>query len=262
MSFAKATAVVAGERGYSGDIHPGWDVVGNANGGYLMAIAARARAAASRERPVALSALFRSPGRVGPVTVDPQVVKAGRTFSTVRATLASAERPLVELLGSFSDTGAVDETTRIDAMPPDLPPVEECARVEHSESGFPPALMQHLDMRLHPQDSRFYSGEPSGKPLVRGWVRLADDEPMDAFALLLMADAFPPTIFNANLPVGWTPTLEMTAHVRAEPVHGWLRCRFSTRFITGGLLEEDGVLWDDSGRLVAQSRQLALLPRS
>jgi acyl-CoA thioesterase len=78
---------------------------------------------------------------------------------------------------------------------------------------------------------------------------------------LLVADAFPPTIFNADLPVAWTPTLEMTTHIRSEPEPGWLRCRFSTRFITGGMLEEDGELWDDSGRLVAQSRQLALLPR-
>jgi acyl-CoA thioesterase len=44
-------------------------------------------------------------------------------------------------------------------------------------------------------------------------------------------------------------------------VEGWLRCRFTTRFVTGGYLEEDGEVWDEAGRLVAQSRQLALLPR-
>jgi acyl-CoA thioesterase len=53
----------------------------------------------------------------------------------------------------------------------------------------------------------------------------------------------------------------MTTHVRAMPAPGWLRCRFTTRFVTGGLLEEDGEIWDQSGRLVALSRQLALVPR-
>ncbi len=97
---------------------------------------------------------------------------------------------------------------------------------------------------------------------MRGWFRLRDDEPIDTLALLLIVDAFPPTAFNARLPVAWTPTVELTAHVRGRPAPGWLRCVFTTRFVTGGFLEEDGEVWDDSGHLVAQSRQLALVPRA
>ena len=134
-------------------------------------------------------------------------------------------------------------------------------RVVSDERGFPPRLMERMDLRLHPADADFYTGQPSGQPLVRGWVRFPDNEPVDAFGLMLIADAFPPTAFNAKLPVAWVPTLEMTTHVRAEPRPGWLRCKFSTRFVTGGVLEEDGEIWDDSGHLVAQSRQLALMPR-
>lgn len=85
---------------------------------------------------------------------------------------------------------------------------------------------------------------------------------MDTTGLLVAVDAFPPTIFFAGLPVAWVPTLELTAHIRARPAPGWLRGAFSTRFVTGGFLEEDGEVWDSEGRLVAQSRQLALLPRT
>lgn len=84
---------------------------------------------------------------------------------------------------------------------------------------------------------------------------------MSPWAMLLGLDAFPPTIFNARLPMGWAPTVELTCHIRARPVPGWLRARFTTRFVSGGFLEEDGELWDSQGRLVAQSRQLGLVPR-
>ena len=70
-----------------------------------------------------------------------------------------------------------------------------------------------------------------------------------------------PAVFNSGLPMGWVPTVELTVHVRARPAPGPLRCRFTTRFVTGGALEEDGEVWDSADVLVAQSRQLALTPR-
>ncbi|MEE4193472.1 MAG: thioesterase family protein [Halieaceae bacterium] len=264
MIFSEHTAVTARDDGhYDARIHEGWDVVGNANGGYLLAIAARAMAhAAERPHPVALNAHYLSPGRPGPVNVDPEVIKSGRRFATVRATMRNDSKELVTLLGSFGDVGALEGPMRIDAEPPELPPPEDCIRIEHDPIGFPPAMMGKIDLRLHPEDAGFAVGKPSGQPLFRGWFRLLDDEPIDAFALLLAVDAFPPTVFNANLPISWAPTLELTTHIRGTPEPGWLRCRFSTRFISGGLMEEDGDIWDGSGRLVAQSRQLALTPKA
>ena len=257
MNFAAATAVRKNGEDYESEIVDGWDIGGNANGGYLMALAARAMAEASRPHPVAVNAHFLSPGRPGPVRINPVIAKEGKRFSTVRASLTAGDRTLVELLGSFSEPGKVEGATRVDAEPPELPPPDECIRAEPNAGA--PSLMERFDLRIHPEDAQFFQGRPSGRPLFRGWFRF-EDEPVDAFGLILAADAFPPTIFNANMPIGWAPTVEMTAHVRAIPVSGWLRCQFSTRFITGGMLEEDGEIWDESGRLVAQSRQLALAP--
>lgn len=39
----------------------------------------------------------------------------------------------------------------------------------------------------------------------------------------------------------------------------WMRGRFVTHDLADGRLVEDGALWDSEGRLIAQSRQLALL---
>ena len=47
-----------------GEIHDGWDIGGNANGGYLMALAAVVlRDLAGRPDPVSLTAHYLSPGR-------------------------------------------------------------------------------------------------------------------------------------------------------------------------------------------------------
>ena len=50
---------------FAGTIQDGWDVGGNANGGYLMAMAARAMATEGASHPIALNAHFLSPGRPG-----------------------------------------------------------------------------------------------------------------------------------------------------------------------------------------------------
>jgi hypothetical protein len=120
--------------------------------------------------------------------------------------------------------------------------------------------MNRLDIRLRPGDDAFQRGATTGSASITGWFSFADGRPLDTLALLLVADAFPPPVFNIDMPPGWVPTIELTVHVRAVPAPGPLACRFATRFIQGGYLEEDGELWDSAGRLVAMSRQLALVP--
>lgn len=259
MTFADDSLVklVSTDR-FSATIAPGWDIAGNANGGYLLAIAARAGSEAAGGRiPVSITAHFLAPGRPGPVSIDTRVEKKGRRFTTVSATMADESRPVLAMLGSFADSDAdLNPATRTEATPPEMPPPEDCVLLEPTET-FPPPFMGKVELRLHPEDAEMTSGIPR----FRGWFRLRNQEAIDSFGLLVAVDAFPPTIFAAQMPVGWTPTLELTAHLRGIPEPGWLRCEFTTRFISGGYLEEDGEIWDSSDRLVAQSRQLALLPK-
>lgn len=258
MPFAEDSSVtlISADR-FSAAIAPGWDIAGNANGGYLLAIAARAASQAAGQRiPASITAHFLAPGRPGSVTIRTSVEKKGRRFTTVSATMSDETRPVLAILGSFAErTTEPHPVTRIAAAPPEMPPPEDCIPVEPTET-YPPPFMGRVELRLHPEDA----GMSSGIPRFRGWFRLRDDEAIDSFGLLVAVDAFPPTIFAAQLPVAWTPTLELTAHLRSKPEPGWLRCEFTTRFISGGYLEEDGEIWDSSNRLVAQSRQLALLP--
>ena len=265
MGFATATAVTSdGPGAWHAEIVDGWDIGGRANGGYMLAIAARAMAAdVGRPDPVTMTAHYLAPGPAGPASVTTSVVRSGRRFATARGTLVAGDRPTLEVLGTFGDlSDPVDAPTLVRVDPPDLPPVDECMPLDPVEGqALPPPFMGRVEIRLHPDDARFSDGGGSGIPLIRGWFRLRDDEPIDTLALLCAVDAMPPTAFNARLPLGWTPTVELTAHIRARPAPGWLRCAFTTNYVTNGFLEEDGVIWDQADVLVAQSRQLALVPR-
>lgn len=266
MRFRQATAVssIEGSPGrHTAEILDGWDIGGNANGGYLLAIAARAMAEhVGRPDAATISAHYLSPGKPGAVTIDTTTVKEGRRFATATGSMTSAEsgKPILQVLGAFTDLSQASGPELVDASPPDLPPVEDCIVMGQGDTGFAPSFFRSVDIRLHPADANFHI-EPSGNARVRGWFRFFDDEPIDAIALTQVVDALPPTAFNLNLPIAWVPTVELTAHIRAIPVPGWLRCDFRTHFVTGGFLEEDGRIWDESGRMVAQSRQLALIPQ-
>jgi acyl-CoA thioesterase len=253
---------VAGKRAiWSGAIVPGWDIVANANGGYLLAIAARALGAAlGRPDPVTITGHYFYPGKAGDVTIETQVLKEGRRFGSGSADLVAQGRTLLSCIGTFGDLTEASGPEIVDQGPPEMPDPGDCLPVVATDT-FPPPFMGKIELRLHPEDGQFLLGKRSGHALMRGWFRLRHDEPTDTIALLCAADAFPPTAFNADFPVAWTPTIELTVHVRARPEPGWLRCKFATHFVTGGFLEEDGEIWDSTGHLVAQSRQLALIPR-
>ncbi len=249
---------------YDAAIAPGWDIAGNANGGYLMAVAARAMGDAVGRPPLSLTAHFLSPGKVGPIEIDTEVVRAGRRMAVVRATVRSESGPVMSLLGTFADQpdGASSGPNLVDGAPPDLPSIDECVSAGPPAAAGPSGFGDRMFSSYHPDDVGFRTGEPSGTALMRGWCRFADDAPIDAYGLLVVVDAFAPVCFNRpEFPVSWAPTLELTVHIRERPAPGPLRVAFSSRFIQDGMFEEDGEVWDSRGVLVAQSRQLALIPK-
>ncbi len=184
-------------------------------------------------------------------------------MATAQARLQVAGADVLVVLGTFGHQ-VPGGPSFVDAAPPDLPAFEDCVRTvppaEHSGFG------ERVHVRVHPDDAGFRDGHPSGRAEIRGWFTFGDappaDQTIDAIGLLQVADAFAPVCFNrAEIPVAWAPTLELTVHIRSVPAPGPLRCRLSSRFIQDGMFEEDGEIWDSTGALVAQSRQLALIPR-
>ncbi|MCX5209181.1 thioesterase family protein [Kitasatospora sp. NBC_00240] len=255
---------------YDGELGAGWQIGGGINGGLLLAVAGHALSLQHPEHPdpMSISGYYLSASRPGPATVSTEVIRGGRSLSTGTASLSqtdeqgrSVER--LRVLASFGDLGTADGEVHTSAKPPQLPPPDQCIGMEHA----PPqlieqaALLERFDLRLDPATVGWALGQPSKNGRIQGWFRLADGRDPDPLLLLLVADALPPVTFDLGLP-GWAPTIELTVHLRARPVPGWLRVVHSTRNLAGGYFEEDAEIWDESGRLVAQSRQLARAPRS
>lgn len=264
FQFDDAVAVIArGVDRYSANVHLGWDIRGNANGGYVLALVGAAMRQAAQERePITITAHYLVPLKAGPVEIATQVVKRGKRLTTVLATLRQGDREALRAIGAFGDIpDPTDGIFHSAGAPPSLPNFEDCPPRNSGNQDFPIALMDHVDVRIHPEDAGFVRGLSSGNALVRGWFAFPDHRPIDALAMLLATDAFPPAMFNLTGAPGWVPTIELTAHIRALPAPGPLRCVFSSRFVQGGMFEEDGELWDSRGVLVCQSRQLGLIPR-
>lgn len=264
MSFAEATRPVGGSGRWTGELMEGWDIFGITNGGYVMAMTTRAMEAESGGRTlISATGNFVNPATPGRVDLDVQVLKEGRSLSTVRTTVSRDGKDLVHVTGVYEDAGRPKHQGDVVlGSPPEMPGPSECVlAVPAEDAPIPPPFTGMVEMRAVPEDLESI-GVGSGGPIrSRGWLRLKDGESFDAHAVVMAADAFPPAIFFSDLGVGWTPTVDLTVQVREPDPTGWLACQFTTRFVTDGLLEEDGEIWDQSGSLIALSRQLALVPR-
>jgi hypothetical protein len=101
---------------------------------------------------------------------------------------------------------------------------------------------------------------------LAGWLRLEPPEPVDAAVLALMCDNWPPTArYLAADEAVHTITLQLTVYFRARPIDvaAQEHCLIVLRpgGTIGGVHQEDGEVWSADGRVLATSRQVALVYR-
>ena len=253
--FDRATQVEETADGrWRAEIAPAWNIFGVPNGGFLatVSLAATARIVPHPDL-LSVSAYYPSKTEPGEVLIQADTVRIGKSVSTVEARMEQEGEVRVLATAMYGDLSAARGPTNISEPRPVFPPPEECVKAEGPVA---PEFVKQFDMWLTPDSAGWASGHPSGRAEMCAWVRFVDGRHADPASLPLFADCLPPAIFNLIQP-SWTPTFELTVHVRARPVPGWLQCRFRTRYLQNGYLEEDGEIWDESGSLVALSRQLA-----
>ena len=248
----------AGDGRWTGRVSAAWNIGANPNGGYLLALAVAAlRRAGAHPDPLSVTVHYLRPGLGdAPCTIDATVLRSGRQLATARATLSQAGETRLEVLAAMGTLGDGEAPADLAPPPPAMPPPEACVPRSPDEQGVALPILARVEARLHPDEAR---AGAAGRARVTGWIRLAGGREPDPLACLLFADAFPPAVFGLLGVVGWVPTVELTVHVRRRPAPGWMLGQFSTIDLDDGRLIEDGLLWDARGRLVVQSRQLALV---
>lgn len=257
--FAEDTAVQpAGEGRYAARIDRAWWIERGPNGGYLAAIvlrAVQAEVADPERRPRSLTLHYLRPPVEGACEVAVVVERTGRGLTTVSARLQQDGRDCIVALAALGVVRPGPELHDLSA--PSAPRPESVPLAPRDESVVIP-IRDRYEVRPALGSAPFEAGPEA---LTGGWIRTVDDDPVDEALVAALTDAWVPAVFSRlALPVG-VPTVDLTIHFRSAPPArpDWSLVRFRTALASEGYLEEDGEVWSSDGRLLAQSRQLAVL---
>jgi acyl-CoA thioesterase len=260
-AFERDTSVrTLGDGVYEGTLAGRWWIGRAPNGGYLAAVVLRALEAALGEpgrAPRTVTVHYLTPPAEGAVTVACKVERTGRALSTLSARVHQDDRLIALALAAFSEPWPAGIELN-DAAPPDVPPPESI----EPPSWDRPRFAENFDTR-HALGTTPFSG--ADEALTGGWIRLNEPQVADDVYVMMLADAWPPAVFQLAEGFFPVPTVELTVHFRAAlpladaTAEDFHLVRFETSLVHDGFLEEDGAIWSRDGQLLAQSRQLALV---
>jgi acyl-CoA thioesterase len=245
---------------YKGYITDNWSINNTPNGGYLLAILANAtlRHSEKRSTPI-VTANYISRCAPGDADIQVEEFSRSRQFNRFQVKLIQDGKERIRALGTFADEKNECFLERYEAQEPEIAPLENCIALPEMPNF---NLLSWMDIHLDPNSAGWMQGTLSGISEMKGWITFKDARTHDLLSVLLMADCFPPPVFASQGMMAWVPTIELSVNVRKIPEANWIKGHFRSRFITCGLVESDGELWDEEGNLVAISRQIAQFRRS
>jgi Thioesterase-like superfamily len=239
---------------------------GRLNGGYQLAAALRPlgtlMAARGRPDPVVASASFLRPAVPGPAHLATTVHRVGRRLATGSAQLLQPgpdgdHREVLRLEASFGDLAATAADRWDGEEAPRLPPPQECVDLFAGTDLRTDAIVIGRVVFRVPTLPGWRRREPSGDPTAEFWVSFSDGSDATLSSLAFVVDCATPVVVELGRRL--SSTAQLTVQLREHPAPGPLACRVRTRHLAHGLHEEDFDVWDSTGVLCAQSRQLAVL---
>jgi acyl-CoA thioesterase len=255
-TFEQGTSVDRVDDGlWEGRIEPTWTIGDAVHGGCAQSVVTRAAVGESgHQHPVAISAHFLAPTTPGPTQVAVERLREGRTAATLRAVL---RQDGADKIAAHVTVATLDDEPPVYQVPgPEFPSPDECIpRPRRLPDGTEVRFLDAIDVRIDPRAVGGPHEGRSGVPEVRGWIRARDDTPPDATFLVFCVDAMPPSVLELG-GEGWSPTVQLSTYVRAQPAPGWLAVVVRASAVGGGWFDEESEVWDSRGRLVAQARQV------
>ncbi len=258
-----------------GELNEHWTIGPKVHGGAMVALcanAARTAYAGPGQQPVVVAANFLWAPDPGAMRLVTSIRKRGRRISVVDVELTQGDRTAVHavvtlgepehfLPGEHAGAGAIGAAPLLSANPVvDLMAPEPPDDVAPIGPGHPLAGLVNLGegCDVRPVVSTLRSGADGRPPVIQMWARPRGVAP-DALFALMCADLSAPVTFAVDR-TGWAPTVQLTAFLRALPVDGWLRVMCTCMEIGQDWFDEDHIVVDHVGRIVVQSRQLAMVP--
>jgi acyl-CoA thioesterase len=259
---------------YRGLLSGNWNAPIIPHGGVVTAyaLAAMTDALAVPEQPLrSVSVAFAAQVVPGPVEVDVQVLRRGRSLSQVSATLRNEGADAGHTsIAVFGDRRPGFEFT--DLSMPEVPPPDAC-----------PSFREY--MRQNPPEENFFSTATFWQnaenragvdfvPWVDGWDPVSSersfwvrfdvtprraDGTVDPLALVAMCDVMPGAVgqrMGPDCPMYYGPSADLTVHVLGEAVSDWWIGRNRCRHAGDGYASLELELWDPKTGLVAYATQM------
>lgn len=233
-----------------------WSINTVPNGGYILGLMANAMLQHSDRQATPIFTInYMARCLPGKADIVLEQMPRSRQFNRLEARLLQNGEEKARAMGTLAleqDECFVDHR---EASIPEIAPLDACIPLPELPTY---TLYDQMDLRLDPACTGWMTGgQLAEQSIQKGWIKFREDRPFDIPAIALIADSFPPAVLASQGIIAWVPTLELSLNIRSLPKTRWLKCMFRTRFITCGLVEEDGEVWDEQGGLVAISRQIA-----
>jgi acyl-CoA thioesterase len=203
--------------------------------------------------PLAMTINFMAPLKPGTIDIQTRQVRANRTTSFWTAEMRQGEDAIIQAMVTAAPRRAADSFEAL--FPPEARLPEDLEPVIGDGA---PIWIKRLELRI---DSGMPFRDVGGTATV-GWIRDADERPLDYRSLLLFADTpFPRTMIKyAELRMTATVTLSVYFHASTEEIAAvgsdFVMIDVDARRSSGGFFDQRVHIWSRSGVLLATSEQM------